>query len=54
MECWVVQLSDAGMHFEFSVNHGGQNVITASLTRLLRTHPEETLRLLKTTSGNDE
>ena len=41
MQGWVVGFSDVGMHAEFTVDHGGQNVVITSLARLLFLHFEE-------------
>ena len=45
MQGWVVGFSDVGMHAEFTVDHGGQNVVVTSLTRVLFLHFEEFLHL---------
>ena len=35
MQGWVEGFRDAGIHFEFPINHRGENVIAASLAPVL-------------------
>ena len=45
MQGWVVGFSDVGMHAQFTAEHGGQNVVIASLARILFLHFEEFFHL---------